>query len=464
MKYKEMIGYHSISTGMVNVYIESLSPSEYKKIKSDLIIRNVSCVPDRSVAQKVDEALLFRPIYTITHLHQEKDFCVQIPRAYAMGTSCLLNRIDIDEWENLFKLRKINHLNIYMKTPLHTEQTKAMEDVIRCVQKVYGACICAPCGFGKTVVALAIICNLHMCTLIIVNTQSMVQQWKSRIAEHVGGNIDESIEICTIQAFLYSRTPCRIKQTPGLIIVDEAHFLPAPIYRDVLSSSPIYLGCCYRIALTATPEREDNEHKWLYTHFGPIAFRGQPRIINGSACIIKRECSAFKGLEYMQIMGIISRNTSRNELIIKCILHALVQRRAILILSLYVSQLSELQRMWLVTCEQMQTESPYIYTMYGNSRTIPEDGTIISPSITFATYALAKQGLDCKKLNTLILALPCKNITQPIGRIMRTEHKNGAYVYDIHDTIPMCTGGQLLRKQYYQKLQWSTKEIQSFLI
>jgi hypothetical protein len=453
-----MLGKYCASKGVVRIRIPLLSKEIHDKIKSNLTIHKKECVPYHDTQNT--RIIRYRIVHTTTPLYTEDNTYIYVPCAFALQSIYLSNRIQMHEWDHLLQIRRNIAFDIHMKSSLRTEQINAVKSVMSCLDKVHGVCICAPCGFGKTVVALSIVCKIQMHTLIIVNTQSMQRQWKTRILEHIQGDIEQTIEICTIQAFLYNNAPSSIRLNPGLIIVDEAHFLPARVYRNVLSSSPIYLGCCYRIALTATPERQDNEHEWLFTHFGPIAFRGDVRIMNGTVCIIKHiHTMSFESMDYMRIMIKISKDESRNQLVLNCIRHALMQNRAILVLSLYVSQLSFLQSTWVSKYQPNQQNKACIYTMYGNNRTLPEDGRIESPCIIFATFALAKQGLDCPMLDTLILALPCKNVIQPTGRIMRTVHSHDIRVYDIHDNINMCTSGQTLRTQYYEKLQWKVKEL-----
>jgi superfamily II DNA or RNA helicase len=75
---------------------------------------------------------------------------------------------------------------------------------------------------------------------------------------------------------------------------------------------------------------------------------------------------------------------------------------------------------------------------------------------------IAKQGLDCPRLDTLILALPCKNVTQAVGRIMRRDPDHGARIYDIYDMTPVCRLGQRKRSEYYrEQLKWKVESFQA---
>jgi hypothetical protein len=450
-----MIAYDDIPSGNVNVCIKNLKQSVCEKIKKDLTISTAIMYPETTrVLHPGAEQHAGRPPHYMRYIERSYLFTqiqhyISIPRAYARQASFLLDRIDTRALDELRTLREMKCPDIRMRSILRPDQIQAAQEILRCIRAVYGACVCAPCGFGKTVTALSLICDLRMYALIIVNTEVMERQWRARIEEHMEGDTDQAIEICTIQAFLHSNAPSRITQTPGIIVVDEAHFLPARMFSQVLSSSPIYPGCCYRIALTATPEREDNRHLWLFSHFGPIAFRGVPRIVPGTVYVVVRNGNQYEGYNYTSIMLAMSRDEARNDALLGCIDHALEEPRAILVLSLYTSHLDNIQKQWDI--RRGEDKSCHMYTMYGANRTLPDDGQIIAPSITFATYALAKQGLDCPRLDTLILALPCKNVTQAVGRIMRRDPDHGARIYDIYDLTPVCRLGQRKRSEYYRE-------------
>ena len=75
--------------------------------------------------------------------------------------------------------------------------------------------------------------------------------------------------------------------------------------------------------------------------------------------------------------------------------------------------------------------------------------------VLFATYALAKEGLDIPRLDRLILASPHRDkatIIQAIGRIERKfENKDKPICYDLVDNLQYFTGMYKSRKSYYKK-------------
>ena len=74
----------------------------------------------------------------------------------------------------------------------------------------------------------------------------------------------------------------------------------------------------------------------------------------------------------------------------------------------------------------------------------------------FASYSLAKEGLDVPRLDRLFLASPCKYsaiITQSVGRVRRTfEGKTTPIVFDFVDDIGFCQGAWKKRCTAYRKM------------
>jgi len=82
-------------------------------------------------------------------------------------------------------------------------------------------------------------------------------------------------------------------------------------------------------------------------------------------------------------------------------------------------------------------------------------------NIVLATYAMAAEALDIKKLSTLVMITPKTDITQSVGRILRMKHENPIIV-DIIDAHDVFQKQWLQRKRYYKKCNyriWETESI-----
>ncbi len=138
-----------------------------------------------------------------------------------------------------------------------------------------------PTGAGKTVVAMMAIERLAARTLVVVPTIELLTQWRAGIVERlglpeevvgiVGGGKRLEREI-TVITFDSAAMPNRRLEGYGLLIVDEAHHLPAAHYRRIVNK----VGAPYRLGLSATPERLDGRHRDLDTLLGPVVFHKLP--------------------------------------------------------------------------------------------------------------------------------------------------------------------------------------------
>ena len=144
-----------------------------------------------------------------------------------------------------------------------------------------------PCGAGKTIVGIAAMVRLGMRTLILCAGHTAVQQWKRELLartnlrpEDVGeysGRVKElrPVTISTYQ--LLTWRPDKLAGAPhfkllyqaawGLVIYDEVHLLPAPVFRETA-----YLQARRRLGLTATLVREDGREGDVFALIGPKRF------------------------------------------------------------------------------------------------------------------------------------------------------------------------------------------------
>ena len=144
-----------------------------------------------------------------------------------------------------------------------------------------------PCGAGKTLVGISAMVRLGMRTLILCTGHTALQQWKREILdrttlteEHVGEYTAEVKELRPVTLTTYQILTWRKdKHAPpahfrlfyeanwGLVIYDEVHLLPAPIFRETA-----YLQARRRLGLTATLVREDGNEGDVFALVGPKKF------------------------------------------------------------------------------------------------------------------------------------------------------------------------------------------------
>jgi DNA excision repair protein ERCC-3 len=165
--------------------------------------------------------------------------------------------------------------------------------------------IVLPCGAGKTIVGLAAMAELGRQCLILTTSTTAVEQWKREILDKT--DIDESlvatytgdgksiapITIATYQIVTYR--PKKDGDFPhfkifdqcdwGLIIYDEVHLLPAPVFRVTAE-----IQARRRLGLTATLVREDGREEDVFSLIGPKKFDVPWRVLEQKGWIAEALC------------------------------------------------------------------------------------------------------------------------------------------------------------------------------
>lgn len=141
-----------------------------------------------------------------------------------------------------------------------------------------------PCGAGKTIVGIYAMSLLQRTTLVLVTNVTAARQWKRELldktdipAGDIGEYSGEAKEIRPVTIATYQILTYRRKKTDpfvhfalfnsknwGLIIYDEVHLLPAPVFKFTAD-----LQARRRLGLTATLIREDGHEPDVFTLIGP---------------------------------------------------------------------------------------------------------------------------------------------------------------------------------------------------
>ncbi|HVW36505.1 MAG TPA: DEAD/DEAH box helicase family protein, partial [Pirellulales bacterium] len=166
------------------------------------------------------------------------------------------------------------HAVAWPKVDLHALRPE-QQAAVRAWNQTRRAAIVMPTGTGKTEVALAIMHQTAVSTLIVAPVRDLMYQWQRRIHQRLGydaGIIGDSIfSVRPVSVTTYD-SACihmeRLGDRFGLVVFDECHHLPGQIRRDAarMSAAP------WRLGLTATPERSDGRHVDLATLIGPTAY------------------------------------------------------------------------------------------------------------------------------------------------------------------------------------------------
>ena len=160
-----------------------------------------------------------------------------------------------------------------------------------------------PCGAGKTIVGAAAMAHAKATTLILVTNTVAARQWREELLKRTTLNEDEigeysgakkeirPVTIATYQVMtkkkngVYAHLDLFDSYDWGLIIYDEVHLLPAPIFRftaDIQSRR--------RLGLTATLVREDGMEGEVFSLIGPKRFDVPWKEIESQGYIAPAEC------------------------------------------------------------------------------------------------------------------------------------------------------------------------------
>ncbi|MFB6356779.1 MAG: DNA repair helicase XPB [bacterium] len=179
-------------------------------------------------------------------------------------------------------------LNLDEETELRDYQVEALDAYERGEEKDGGSgVVLLPCGAGKTVVGLGLMARKQSNTLIIATHRTARRQWKREILEKTNLNEDqvgeysqEQKSISPVTLTTYNMLTYRDQEQNrfihmdlfkranwGLIIYDEVHLLPAPVFRATAE-----IQSKRRLGLTATLVREDDRESDVFSLIGPLRY------------------------------------------------------------------------------------------------------------------------------------------------------------------------------------------------
>lgn len=162
-----------------------------------------------------------------------------------------------------------------------------------------------PCGAGKTVVGMQVMSLVGAKTLILTTNTVAVRQWREEILDKTGLSPDDVGEytgdqkrVCPVTITTYQMLTWRRTKTDGfehfglfsrenwgLVIYDEVHLLPAPIFRVTAD-----LQARRRLGLTATLVREDGKEDEVFCLIGPKRYDVPWKVLEGQGFIAPATC------------------------------------------------------------------------------------------------------------------------------------------------------------------------------
>jgi superfamily II DNA or RNA helicase len=337
-------------------------------------------------------------------------------------------------------------------------QQEAVDSILAQEQ---GLVIRAP-GTGKTQIVLAALCELATPSLVLVNTEDILQQWLTRIDEYVDanavgiirGNEFEigQITVATVQTFSrrlqYDLT---LAMKFGAVVLDEAHHAAASTFEVILNS----MLAKYRIGVTATERRADNRHPYMKHVIGPVIHRLKFSSKVPVVVVPVKEGNfqyRMRGSwDWRNLLNTLVSDEGRNQAIARRVDGMIREGHSTLVLSREIQHLKNMMSFMeedadILTGERTKAERIALLDAF-------RKGEI---KCLFATQ-LADEALDVPILSCVVLTYPGKHdgrIIQQVGRALR-EHpgKRKAYILDVFDSkCSVLKRQELRRRQTYRKL------------
>jgi len=252
--------------------------------------------------------------------------------------------------------------------------------------------IVLPCGAGKTIVGMLIMSLLNTDTLILTTNSAAVYQWKRELLdktelqdEYIGIYSSTVKEIKPVTVATYQILTWRPdteadfphfrifrERNWGLIIYDEVHLLPAPVFRITAE-----LQVIRRLGLTATLIREDGCEGDVFSLVGPKRYDVPWKELEEKGWIAHAYCTEIriplpvsKEIEYAaaplrEKHRLASENEAKNEIVRQLLIRHAEDR--ILIIGHYITQLKKIAEMLkapLITGKTPHAEREMLYEAF----------------------------------------------------------------------------------------------------
>lgn len=407
-----------------------------------------------------------------------------LPRGCENDLKALINKFKVSV-DFADESNKGKSIDIEFNGTLRDEQPKAIEKLLEYENGI----LCGTTAFGKTVVAIKLIAERKVNTLILVDKVSLVSQWKNRIMEFLTineclpdsiegknkgrkktksiigqlgagkDNLSGVIDIAVMQSLNRMGEVKDCIKNYGMIIVDECHHVSAFSFEKVLKSA----NAKYVYGLTATPTRKDGHHPIIFMQCGPIRYRDDakkqaekrpfehyiiPRFTSLRVPLDKDERDVSINDLYAEIVT----NEMRNNQIVEDVIKSHKMGRNCVVLTERTAHVE-----WF--SKNLSKYISDVITLTGGMGTketrevmkrIAE--TPIEKNLTLvATGRYIGEGFDEPRLDTLFLAMPISwkgTLQQYAGRLHRLfEGKNEVQIYDYVDIHV-----RMLEKMYNKRL------------
>ena len=437
--------------------------NSYISRKGYTIYKNTISINDKN---KIENDLKITPYNNDYNLNKtsyliylENSAKYYLPRYYGLKIFGNVNDIRFNDISSL-------NSNIIDNISLKKNQLIPYKKCLKKLKTDNGCILCLGCGYGKTIIALKLLLQLNLKTLIVVHKTFLLNQWRDRINMcikncNIGiiqGKIcdydDKDIVIAMLQSLSMKNYDNSIFDNFGLVIYDEVHHLSAETFSKALPK----VATKYLLGLSATPTRKDGLSKVFKYYIGDIIkFKNistqennvNVKIINvpvDNTYAYKNYSEIF--LNYMskpvipKMITNICQYEKRNTIIINLIKELLKEKsRKILVLSD--------RRNHLISISNHLNKPDFGFYIGGMKQHLLDN--TITRQVILSTYMMTSEAFDVQELNTLILCTPKSDVIQIVGRILRKKHTINPLIIDFKDDFSVFNNQYKKRLSYYNK-------------
>ena len=426
------------------------------------------------------------PLYNIPRYIDcsgETEDALLLPRGNLGHIQKLLNDCNMP-YEITDKREKGKIIEVDFTAELYTEQKEALQAMLKSDIGI----LSAGTGFGKTVTAAALIAERKTNTIILVQTHTLLEQWKKAIKQFLnyeagtiaaGKDMSTGIIDIAIIKSLTEKNSDAVKlrrHIYGMLIVDECHHVSAFGTENLVKS----FRAKYVYGLTATPVRRDGRQKIIFMQCGQILYatttKQMNRVQNFEHYFIPRftnfhitaatETNTQHSIQnyYSEIV----QAEARNMLIVSDVKAAVKEGRTPLVLSDRIEHLKILE-------EYLKDAAIHVIMITGKGtqkqkkaqlevlNKVPSSESLI----VLATGKYAGEGFDNPRLDTLILAMPFSwkgTLAQYCGRLHRNfAGKEEVIIFDYVDfRVPVFDKMYRNRLKGYKQLGYTIKQVSDF--
>lgn len=290
------------------------------------------------------------------------------------------------------KLREVTRAGV----PFHVrDYQREAADVFYAGGDVRGGSgvIVLPCGAGKTIVGIVAMALIQKSTLVLTTSITAVKQWIREILDRTdlsdadvaeySGDVKQIGPVTVATYQILTHRPDKKEDFPhfklfdqrdwGLIVYDEVHLLPAPVFRVTAN-----IQARRRLGLTATLIREDGREGDVFSLIGPKKYDVPWRELESKGWIAEANCTEvrvsmpdelrmeYAVSEWRHKYRIASENPAKEDVVQKLL--QMYEGKNVLVIGQYLKQLRSLQKRFDIPLITGSTDNQEREEIYGKFR------------------------------------------------------------------------------------------------